>query len=212
MENIYLNHLIGTKIKERRLKLNLTQQQLAKEVGYTDRSSIAKIEKGLVDLPQSKIAELARALKTSPTQLISIPNPYSKQKEKGITINILGKVQAGIPIEMIEDIIGEEEINPEMAKTGVYFGLIIRGNSMAPNFIENDIAIVRQQDTIESGEIAIVCVNGEDATVKKVKFTDNGLMLIPFNPDYETMFFTKEEIKNKPITIIGKVVEIRRKL
>lgn len=133
------------------------------------------------------------------------------QKPKGIKIPVLGEVAAGVPISAIEDVLDYEEITPEMAKTGEFFGLKIKGRSMEPRILAGDIVIVKQQSDVDSGDIAIVLVNGDSATCKKIQKKDNGIMLIPLNPDYEPDFYTFEEILEKPVTIIGKVVELRGK-
>lgn len=124
-------------------------------------------------------------------------------------IPVLGRVAAGIPLEMIEDIIDEEEIPGDMV--GEYFALQIKGDSMEPKISNGDVVIVRQQPDVESGQIAIVTVNGDDATCKRVMKYSDGIMLLSNNPNYAPMQFTKEEIENKPIKILGKVVELRAK-
>ena len=155
-------------IKRLREEQGLSQDALAKLTGYTDRSSITKIEKGLVDLQQSKIELFAKALGTSVKDLIGWEDE-SDTKRKGIVINVLGRVAAGIPLEAIEDIIDTEEISEEMAKTGEFFGLQINGDSMEPKFSKGDVVIVRKQDDAESGDIVIAMVNGDDATCKRLK-------------------------------------------
>lgn len=128
-----------------------------------------------------------------------------------IQIRVLGKVAAGVPIEAVEDVIGEETISKKMAETGDYFGLRISGDSMEPSIHHGSIVIVRQQDDVENGDIAIVIVNGEDATCKKIEKFENGIMLVPINKAYEEKFYTNEEIEKLPVRIIGKVVESRTK-
>ncbi len=130
---------------------------------------------------------------------------------QGIKIPVLGEVRAGIPIEAIQDIIDYEEITEEMARNGEYFGLQVKGSSMGPKFSDGDVVIVRKQSTAANGDVVIALVNGDEATIKKIKFIDNGLVLLPTNPAYEPMFFSKQEIKEKPVSIIGKVVELRAK-
>ena len=128
-------------------------------------------------------------------------------------IPVLGRVVAGIPIEATENILGYEEITEHMAATGEYFALRIKGDSMCPNICDGDIVIVKKQDAVEDGDIAIVLVSGEEATVKKIKIGSNGITLIGFNLSvYEPHFYTSEEIEKFPVTIIGKVVELRRKI
>ena len=116
-----------------------------------------------------------------------------------------------IPIEAIEDVIDEEEIPEELAKTGEFFGLKINGNSMEPDIHDGDTVIVRKQDGAESDEIVIALVNGNDGVCKRLKKYTDSIALISLNPSYEPMFFSQEEIDNKPVRIVGKVVELRRK-
>lgn len=137
--------------------------------------------------------------------------PNSTSKKTGVVINVLGRVAAGIPIEAVEDIIDTEEITQELAATGTYFGLQIKGNSMEPRMCEGDIVIVRQQEDAESGDIVIAMVNGDDATCKRLRKYRDGIELISNNPAYAPMFYSNEDIISKPVKIIGKVVELRGK-
>lgn len=129
----------------------------------------------------------------------------------GVIINVLGRVAAGIPIEAIENIIDTEEITEELARTGNFFGLQIHGDSMIPNICDGDVVIVRQQEDAETGDIVIATVNGTDATCKRLRKYKDGIELIANNPTYEPMDFSNQEIIEKPVRIIGKVVELRRK-
>lgn len=134
-----------------------------------------------------------------------------KTPSKGFTVNVLGRVAAGIPIEAITDIIDTEEISQDLAKTGEFFGLQIHGDSMEPRMYEGDVVIVRQQEDAESGDIVIAMVNGYDATCKRLMKYVGGISLISLNSKYDPMMFTNQEIEEKPVRIIGKVVELRGK-
>lgn len=138
-------------------------------------------------------------------------NNVTETQRKGIIIKVYGRVAAGIPLEMIEDIIDTEEIPPDLARTGEFFGLQIHGDSMEPKFSEGDVVIVRKQDDAESEDIVIATVNGTDATCKRLKKYKDGIALLSTNPAYEPMYFTNEEIVDKPVRIIGRVVELRAK-
>lgn len=144
-------------------------------------------------------------------------NKESKSTRRpGVRIPVYGNVAAGVPILAIENYDSDdpddwEEITEKMASTGEYFALRIHGDSMEPKISNGDIVIVRVQQTIESGETAIVRINGDEATCKKVKRTPEGIMLISTNPAYEPMFFTPEQVQELPVEIIGKVVELRAK-
>lgn len=209
--------IVGTNIKSRREELGITQEDLAKKMGYKSKSTINKIEMGINDITQSKIIAFAEVLGTSAAHLMgwdSNVGPVtngSKEKKVGYTINVLGRVAAGVPITAIEDVIDTEEISEEMANTGEFFGLQIHGDSMEPRIKEGDVVIVRQQEDAESGDIVIALVNGNDATCKRLRKYRDGIELISNNPSYEPMFFSNEEILSKPISIIGKVVELRAK-
>lgn len=132
-------------------------------------------------------------------------------QKKGVSINILGRVAAGIPLEAIEDIIDTEEISTDMASTGIFFGLQIHGDSMEPYMKEGDVVIVRKQDDAESGDIVIAMVNGDEATCKRLVKYEEGISLVSFNTKYQPMYFSKKEISDKPVKIIGRVMESRQK-
>ena len=134
-----------------------------------------------------------------------------KLDDEPIQIRVLGKVAAGVPIEAVEDVIGEEPISPKLAETGDYFGLRISGDSMEPAIHYGSIVIVRQQNDVENGDTAIVMIGNRDATCKRIEKFENGIMLIPVNKEYEEKFYTNEEIEKLPVRIIGKVVESRMK-
>ena len=132
-------------------------------------------------------------------------------KSQGVWIPVLGRVAAGIPINMVTDIIDQEQITEEMAATGEYFALQIHGDSMEPKMSDGDVVIVRQQDDAESGEVVIATINGNDATCKRLRKYTEGIMLLSTNAAYEPMTFTNKDIEELPVRILGKVVELRAK-
>ena len=140
-------------------------------------------------------------------------NIFGMKTIKGVRIPVLGYVRAGIPIDAIEEIIGWEEITPELASTGEFFCLEIKGDSMTPQIADGDIVVVRQQPDVESGDVGIVIVNGDEATCKKIiKYDEtHSIGLVSFNASYDPMYFSETDIIEKPVAIIGKVVELRRK-
>lgn len=127
------------------------------------------------------------------------------------SIPVLGRVSAGIPINAVQEIIDTEEIPAELAATGQFFGLQIKGDSMTPRICEGDVVIVRQQSDAESGDIVIATINGDEATCKRLRKYKEGIELIPNNPTYKPLYFSNEDIQNKPVRILGKVIELRGK-
>lgn len=133
------------------------------------------------------------------------------RSQEGCRIPVLGDVAAGIPIEAITDIVDYEDIDAAMAATGDFFGLRIKGSSMEPRMRDGDVVIVRKQDDAETGDTAVVLVNGDSATVKKIKKGPDGIQLIPTNPAYDPIYYTAADIASLPVRIIGRVVELRAK-
>lgn len=136
--------------------------------------------------------------------------PEASLPRHGVKIPILGRVIAGLPAYANQEIIGYDEITEERARTGEYFALIVRGDSMEPLFYEGDHVIIERQPDVDNGEIAIVGVDGDDATIKRIRKVDGGIILQPENRAYEPMFFSNKDIIERPVTIYGKVVEQRR--
>ncbi|MBR5948181.1 MAG: hypothetical protein IKZ82_05980 [Clostridia bacterium] len=98
-----------------------------------------------------------------------------------------------------------------MAQNGEYVGLKIKGRSMEPRICDGDVVIVRRQPDCNNGSIAIVLMNGDEATCKRVKMTEHGISLIPSNPEFEPLFYTNKEVAELPVQIFGVVVELRGK-
>ena len=198
-------------LKKRRQELNMTLEEVGNIVGV-GKSTVRKWETGdIANMKIDKVTLLAKALKTTPTAILGTEEKTEENPSAPVRIPVLGRVAAGIPIEAVEDILDYEEISADMASKGDYFALQIQGNSMEPRICQNDVVIVRCQPSVESGEIAVVLVNGENATCKKIIKQPNGISLVSLNPAYPPMFYTNEEITSLPVTILGKMVELRGK-
>ena len=200
---------IGKNIKSRRADLGLTLEEVAKIVGVS-RQPIQRYESGVIaSIPSDRIEKLAQALNTTPA-FVMFGNRVAPPHKKGTRIPVLGRVAAGIPIEAITDVDDWEEIPESMAKTGEYFALRIKGESMSPKLQPGDVVIVKKQNDVDTGDTAIVLVNGNDATVKQIKKTEAGIMLVGLNLEvYQPHFYSNKEIEELPVQIIGKVIESR---
>lgn len=124
-------------------------------------------------------------------------------------IPVLGRVAAGTPILADEEIIGYEYIDKKYQDDGFeYFALRIQGHSMEPTIMDGDTVIVRRQETVDSGQIAIVLIDGDDATAKEVKETPEGITLIGHNTAvYQPHFYSNREIEELPVRIVGRVIQ-----
>ena len=198
---------------------NKEQIDLINDLGF-NKSAVSTWCNGTRLPRMDKVNMLAEYFNINRSDLIEERLPAStddssssdqKQHSKGIVIKVYGRVAAGIPIEMIEDVIDTEEIPEDMAKTGSFFGLLIKGDSMLPNICDGDTVIIRCQEDAENGDTVIVTVNGNDATCKRLRKYKDGIELIPNNPAYDPIYFSNKDIMEKPVRILGKVVELRRK-
>lgn len=194
------------KFKELRKSKKITQIELSRHLGV-NQATISKWENDSSFPDYPTLIKIAKFYNVSTDYLIGDNDNYSESKK----IPVLGVIPAGIPIEAIEDIIDYEEISRSLSKTGTFFALKVKGNSMSPQIEENDILIIKQQEDAENGEICAVMV-GNDATVKRIRKEPNGIWLIPNNPSFRAMFFNNAEISSLPIKILGKAIESRRHL
>lgn len=213
---------IGERIKARRNELGLSAEEVARKIGK-DRSTVYRYESNdIVKLPTTVLEPLARALNTTPAALMGygedkevIP-PISSAKapaRKGNRIPVLGRVAAGIPIEAVQDIEDYEDIPASWGDPREYFALKIQGHSMEPRIWDGDVVIARKMPDVDSGSVAVVFVDGEDATVKQIKKSDEGITLIGWNPAvYTPKFYTWAEVEKLPVQILGIVKEVRGKI
>ena len=225
----------GKRIKEALDIRHMKQIELARATGL-GRGAISQYVSDKVTPKQDKLYLMAKALLVSPTWLMGYdvpmddespappaaqppsapyraPLPEHPAANNYVRIPVLGTIPAGIPSEAVEEVLDYEDIPADMAKHGQFYGLVARGHSMEPTINDGDVVIIRQQPTVESGEIAVVKLNGNEATLKEVKTTDEGIFIIGHNhAAFEPMFFTHEQARDLPLRILGKAVELRRKL
>ena len=197
------------RFREQRLLAGFKSQgDLAKHL-FVNQTAVSQWERGVTIPSPPILLKLSQLYGVSTDYLLG--NDAPSEKGKGVTIPVLGDVAAGVPIEAVENIVDYEEIDTALAATGEFFGLRIKGASMEPRIREGDVVIVRKQDDAETGDTAVVLVNGDSATVKKIKKMPDGIQLIPSNPAYDPMYYTAAEVEALPVRIIGRVVELRGK-
>lgn len=200
---------IAENIKKLRERFNLTQDELG-EIAGVSGGAVSTWERGTAEPRMGAVQRIADALNVSKAEIIE-DRTDKKTVSTAISIPILNTVVAGLPLSAYEDIIGYEEVSRKLGNSDELFALKVKGDSMLPVLQEDDVIIVKQQSDVESGDIAIVLINGDEATVKKVMKSQDGITLIAFNPVvYEPHFYPNDEIVRMPIRIAGKVVEMKR--
>ena len=202
------------RIKELREMAGKQQKELAIDLGVS-QPTVSDWESGRKVPSAKSTSKLADYFQVPIDYLLGresvTDGPPAPSRPGSKWIPVLGKVAAGTPIEAVEEILDYEEIDEQMASAGDYFALQIKGQSMEPRIKDGDVVIVRKQDDCDSGDVAVVLVNGDEATVKRIKKEPAGIMLIPSNPSYEPKFYSNDQIETLPVKIIGKVIELRAK-
>lgn len=199
----------GQRLKELREEKGLKQNELAKILNISS-SSIGMYETDRREPDDEMKLKIANYFGVSVAYLMSetdIRKQDIASKQNKRLLPVLGTVKAGYNYLAEENVI--DYIDPSMNITDPenYFGLVVKGDSMAPLFGEGDYLIVRKMDgEFNNNDIGIVLINGEEATIKKVVKTETGIELHAFNPYYPTKKFTYEEMQKLPVKIIGVVV------
>ena len=203
---------VGDRIREKRESLGMSQEELAKKLGYKSRSSINKIETDARNLTQSKIKSIADALLTTPSYIMGwdepkeeIPSNFRPMPEMR-QIPRVGRIACGEPITAEENIEGYDETP---AGWHADFSLLCVGDSMSPKIEDGDIVAIRCQPQVNNGEIAAVRI-GDEATLKMVFIHQDYIELRPVNPTYPSIIRRLEEMEE--IRIEGKAVGLCRDL
>ena len=202
---------LSTRIVRLRKSHSLSQKELAITLNIS-ASALCQYEKGS-RIPSDEVkAQIADFFHVSIDYLLG--RPSNDSISDSLLIPVLGSIPAGIPLEAIEEIVDWEEIPRAMSAGGKeFFALKVSGDSMYPEYLDGDTVILLSQQCCESGDVCAVYVNGYDATLKTVKFGEDGsLSTIPKNPAYPPRTYTPQEIEELPVSIAGVVVELRRQV
>ncbi len=197
------------RLKTCREENHYTLEEIGNKLGL-HKSTILRWENGETEKIKNPILkELAELYNVNIAWLMGYDVPIKIKKNKKseiIKIPVIKNITSAEAILTDKNIIDYEELPENEFNDGKYFGLKINDNSMFPRILERDVVIVRQQNDYENGQIVVVLVNDDKATVKQIKKNEKGIILMPFNTQkYEPIFFTNEECKTIPVKIIGVV-------
>ena len=206
---------LSSNIRFLRKEKGWSQDYIAEQLGYKSFTTIQKWESGVAEPPIKKLKALAELFNIDMDELANgdlVDDHSSIKSLAGVRIPVLGEIVAGLPIDAYQEILDYEEIPAALASQGEFFALKVKGDSMSPRIADGDVVICKQQSDIESGDIAVVTINGDTATLKKVVKHSTGITLVALNTAvFQPQFFTNEEVISLPIVIQGKVIELRAK-
>lgn len=195
-------------LKNRRTELGLTQLDVANAVGVSE-ATVSRWESGdIANMKRSRIASLASVLKMSPSIIMGWNEEHEAHMPSNIIpmpamrkVPLVGSIACGTPILAEENLDGTVEA-PDHVRAD--FALRCKGDSMInARIFDGDIVYIRQQESVEHGEIAAVLI-GDEATLKRVYIYDDCISLEAENPQYKPMVYRGEEMNN--IRILGKAV------
>lgn len=209
--------LVGIRLKQAREEKNISLEEAGNKVGV-NKTTVMRWENGQTEKFKIPTLEtLADFYGVNSLWLIGNDVPkYSLNNidEIGnpvIPVPVLGTVKAGYDYMAQENWEGTIDVDKSLVGNGEdYFALKIKGDSMSPTLIENDIVIIKKQDDFENGDIVVAIINGDEATIKKGKKSDSSILLQPLNTNYEPLIFTYDEMKTIPVTIVGVVKQLKR--
>ena len=220
MANFFASNL--KKIREER---GLSQNKLGTLAGV-NQTTIARWENKEIAPSIDNVEDLANALNIPLPDLLGKDlrfdnGTYMKsivEDDNMVQIPVLGTIKAGIAIEAQQDILEYIEIPKAWIRGGKqFYGLKVSGDSMFPKYQENDIVVFEDSrnynmEAAKNKDCAVM-VNGDDATFKKVLLNDDGITLVPYNTgSYDIKMYSKDDIINKPVRIIGIAREKRTKV
>lgn len=210
---------VGKRLKQARELRHITLEDAGKKVDV-HKSTVLRWENGETGKIKLPIIEtLASFYNVNPIWLMGYDVPMENSTKEFKTdifgnpvveIPLLGIVKAGYDYLAQENWLGTVEIDSKLAESGEFFALQVKGDSMAPVILEEDIVIVKRQNDFENGDLVVAIVNGDEATIKKGKKSDSSILLQPLNPNYEPLIFTYDEIKNIPVIVVGIVKQLKR--
>lgn len=189
----------GIRLKELREGKGLKQSELAKIFNISP-SSIGMYETDKREPDDNLKLRFAEYFNVTVEYLMGADTQNNKR-----LLPVLGTVKAGYNYLAEENIIDYIEPHMNIGNPDDYFGLVVKGDSMAPLFDEGDYVVVHKQDDFESNKVCIVLINGDEATIKKVIKTNDGIELHCFNPYYPSRKYTFKEMQDLKIKIIGVV-------
>ena len=206
---------IGERLKKAREEKKISLEEAGKKIGV-NKTTIMRWENGKTEkfkiYALESLANLYGVNSQWLTNDISTKYNYNNASNAStISVPILGTVKAGYDYLANDNYIGSIIVEKRLAENPEdLFALKVHGDSMSPTFIEDDIVVIKKQENFKNGEIVIVLIDSEEATIKKVYKTETGIELRAINPYYPPRIFTNEDVKKIPVKIIGVVKQLKR--
>ena len=193
---------LGEKLREARKKKGLTQDEVVAHLGLRERSTVAHWESGRQGPSKPYLARLAILYGVPIEYLLGTDEPLPqsflqliRSTEKMVDLPILGTIRGGEPMFAEENIVGYMAVDKKTIADGEYYCLIVTGDSMAPGIAAGDHVLVKMGNTCDDGQIAVVLLNDNEATLKRVHWQGDVAVLYSDNPAYKPMHVKAQDIR-----------------
>ena len=208
---------VGNYIRQLRNKKGLTQEQLGEMIGV-QKAAVQKWENGSVqNLKRATIKKLAEIFDVSPASFVKdddIPEPSNIAGviDSGIyNIPVFESVSAGFGAYASNDIV---DYIPTVIKNPAdvedTIAIRVRGDSMYPKIEDGDIIVIRRQTVVDSGDIGVVLLDGDEGLVKKIVYGNGWIELVSINPEYKIKRYDGSDVLR--LRVVGKVKQIIKTL
>ena len=206
---------LGERLRIARKSKGLTQKQVYKLSGIGD-TTISNYENDLSSPDPETLKLLCELYEIDPRYILGMADGGTKWFHKNATqagefikLPLMGTVRAGVGGSIIQEIIGYVPTPIEATTTGeTYFWLLVKGDSMYPALNDGDKVMVRQQTSVDSGDLAVVVVDEDEGLVKKVVYGEDWIELHSFNHNYSPRRFEGRDVLR--IQVLGKVIKSQR--
>ena len=208
MKDEFSSNIRKNNLRELRLISGLTQEEVGERIGV-QKAAISKYERGVLPIPLKLLEAFCDLFSVSADRLLGRSNEdedafRTVPSEDTVRVPIVGKVHAGSPILANENIVEFVPLSKGQVASGTYFYMEVEGDCMTGDFIpEGAQVLVRQQKSVQNGQIAVIRLEDE-VMLRRVKYENGYLILVPSNPVYEPTIVTGGDVE-----IVGRVVEVR---
>lgn len=201
----------GIQLKECRKAKGMSQATLSRLLGVTQQA-VGKWETGRSNPDPEMLVRLAEVLGTTTDYLLGLHTGGAEAEQAGrrffggyaeCPIPVIGTVRAGYGALAFEEDYGTEYARVKDPQN--YFYLVVKGDSMEPRIREGDLALVHKQPTLDSGDLGVLIYGEGEGTLKRYLVRGSSVVLQPFNPDYEELVLSGEELEH--LHVVGKVVK-----
>lgn len=203
-----VSRVVGKRIAVARDSKGWNQAELGKRIG-TSQQQVARYESGANDVKSSVLLKLSAALDVTVSWLLGIDDSEAPVPVTTFALPVFGRIAAGTPREaMAQSDVTHETPERLCSEHPDAFWLVVSGNSMNRLFPDGALVLIDPSSEVRNGDVGVVFVNGDDATLKRVYYEGDAVRLHPesFDPEYGDRVIDRSDPEAPELRIVGKAV------